>query len=113
MGARCDELCGAMVADVRVVDGVNVLRIDAVNREKGGSVKHRVSVRTVPLHPAIIREGFLAYVATLPNGGALFPMITPDRFGKVVATGKRRSDIGCAKKLKVVDKLNQPNHAWR
>src|SRR5207253_8489398 len=58
-GTRCDEPFGAMVADVRVDDGINIIRIDPVNREEGGSVKNRTSIRSVPLHPAPVSGGFL------------------------------------------------------
>ena len=69
-GARVEELCGAMAADVRVEDGINIIRIDTENREEGGSVKNLASIRSVPLHPALIEEGFLMYVQSLstPEG---------------------------------------------
>jgi hypothetical protein len=80
-GARLDELCGAMVADVWTEkaalreDGIAAIRIDPVNREEGGSVKNQASIRTVPLHPALIAEGFLEYVASLSKNGPLFPTV--------------------------------------
>jgi integrase len=34
------------------------------------------SERTIPLHPIVIEAGFLAYVASLPEGSLLFPGYT-------------------------------------
>lgn len=111
-GARCDELCGAMASDVLIQDGVNVLRIDPVMRESAASVKNETSIRTVPLHPAIIAEGFLDYVRGLPKNGPLFPKLSPDRFGKRGGNGSK--SIGrWVRKLGINDPRKQPSHAWR
>jgi integrase len=112
-GARCDELCGAMVADVRVEDGINTIRIDVANREEGGSVKNSASIRSVPLHPALIDEGFLKYVASLPKDSPLFPKVTPDRFGKRGGNGSKTIGRWVRDKVGITDKRKAPNHSWR
>lgn len=112
-GARCDELCGAMAADVRAEDGVNIIRIDPVTREEGGSVKNRSSIRSVPLHPALVAEGFLDYVASLPKGGPLFPKVTPDRFGKRGGNGSKTIGRWVREKVGITDTRKAPNHSWR
>jgi integrase len=111
--ARCDELCGAMAADVRIEDGVNVVRIDPANREEGGSVKNTASIRNVPLHPARIAEGFLEYAASLPKDGPLFPNVTPDRFGKRGGNGTKTIGRWVRNKVGITDKRKAPNHSWR
>jgi len=112
-GARCDELCGAMAADVRVEDGVDVIRIDPANREKGGSVKNLSSVRSVPLHPALITEGFLTYVESLPKGSPLFPKLTPDRFGKRGGNGSKTIGRWVRTTVGITEPRKAPNHSWR
>jgi integrase len=112
-GARCDELCGSMAADVRVEDGIIIIRIDPVNREEGASVKNLSSIRSVPLHPALIAEGFLEYVANLPGNGPLFPELTPDRFGKRGGNGSKTIGRWVREKVGITDPRKAPNHSWR
>jgi integrase len=112
-GARCDELCGAMAADVRVEDGIHVIRIDPADREEGGSVKNLASIRSVPLHPVLIAEGFLTYVESLPQGAPLFPKLTPDRFGKRGGNGSKTIGRWVRDKVGITDPRKAPNHSWR
>jgi len=112
-GARCDELCGAMTEDVGVEDGVNVIRIDVANREAGGSVKNVASIRSIPLHPALLAEGFLNYVDSLPRGGPLFPDLTPDRFGRRGGNGSKTIGRWIRRRVGISDPRKAPNHSWR
>jgi integrase len=112
-GARVDEICGAMVRDIDVIDGIHCLHIRLDHREKGASLKNENSVRVVPLHPAIITDGFLAYVASLSKNGPLFPNVTPDRFGKRGGNGTKTIGRWIRKKIGITDPRIQPNHAWR
>lgn len=112
-GARCDELCGAMAADVREEEGIHFIRIDPANREAGGSVKNRSSIRSVPLHAALLTEGFLDYVIRLPKDGPLFPTVTPDRFGKRGGNGSKTISRWVRETVGIVDPRKAPNHSWR
>jgi integrase len=112
-GARCDELCGAMAADVRVEDGVWIIRIDPADREIGGSVKNRASIRSIPLHPALVAEGFLDYASSLPKDGPLFPDLTPDRFGKRGGNGSKTLGRWVRISVGITDPRKAPNHSWR
>ena len=71
-----------MVADIERDDDVWVLRIRLDNRDDDAELKTINAERTLPLHPALIEEGFLDYVAGLPNNVALFANIKPDMFGR-------------------------------
>jgi integrase len=102
-----------MAADVRLENGIHVIRIDPANREQGGSVKNRASIRTVPLHPALIAEGFLTYVESLPKEGPLFPKLTPDRFGKRGGNGSKTLGRWVRDKVGITDPRKAPNHSWR
>lgn len=112
-GARIDEICGAMVSDVKKEGDINYIRIDPANREEGGSVKNAASIRSVPLHPAVVAEGFLKYVAKVPKDGPLFPGVTPDRFGKRGGNGQKTIGRWVREKVAITDRRKAPNHAWR
>jgi len=106
-GARISEICQLRVEDIITDVGVPCMRITA----EAGSVKNSSSERIVPLHPALIQEGFLAFVRAHASG-ALFTGIEPDRFGNRGGNGTKvlgrwvhsLFDGGVSK---------QPNHAWR
>ena len=51
----------------------------------GRRVKNRGSERLIPLHPELIRLGFMTYVAQQRGAGEtrLFPELKPDRNGKL------------------------------
>jgi integrase len=76
-GARLSEVCQDMKSDIINFDGIMFLRIhedpaaDAAEGEALRSVKNGMSIRTVPIHPALATEGFLDYVMRLPAGSPL------------------------------------------
>ena len=109
-GARLEEVCQSLVRDIRESKGVWYLDINSDHETK--SLKNAGSARKVPLHPALIEEGFLDYLGTLPADGPLFPDLSPDRFGrrggngtKIIGRWVRASGITNPRKA--------PNHAWR
>lgn len=59
-GARRRELAQLMIEDVRFEDGVTFLKI--IDTGEGQSVKTDVSIRRVPVHPELVRCGFLKFV---------------------------------------------------
>jgi integrase len=117
MGARLDEPAGAAVADIEKIGSYWVIIIRLENRHKGASIKNESSVRKVPLHPALIREGFLDYVAKLPKDGALFPSLKPDTFKSKGGTATKRVGPMIRKLAKVMPSLADtdlsPSHSWR
>jgi hypothetical protein len=69
-GARVGEIAQARKEDVTRSEGGNwVLHIHADGPSR--TIKTDHSERLVPLHPALIAEGFSEYVAALPAGAAL------------------------------------------
>jgi integrase len=110
-GARLEEIVGAAAADIEHIDGVWCLHIRLDNRGEDATLKTRASTRIVPLHPAILAEGFLGYVNSVPRNGPLFPTLPCDAFGKRsgVATkrlGKWLRAVGITDPRKVY-------HSWR
>ncbi len=80
-GARLEELGQLLVSDVREEDGISYLDIRAGD---GKSLKTKSSMRKVPLHPELIRLGFLEY-AKGQQGPRVFPELKPDTHGKLTS----------------------------
>ena len=106
-------ICGANVSDVYEFGGVWCLDIRLDNRGEDGSLKTGPSERKVPLHPAIITEGFLDYAHSLSKDGPLFPGITPDRFGSRAGNGTKTIGQWIRQRVGITDPRKAPNHAWR
>jgi integrase len=107
-GARLDEVCQAYTSDVRTAQGIWYLDI---NEDHGKRLKNKGSIRKVPLHQALVDDGFLDYVQSLPEG-PLFPDLTPDRFGSPGGTATKR--LGrWIRSLGIEDPKKVPNHSWR
>jgi integrase len=102
-----------MVSDVRRDGDIQYIRIDPANREEGASVKNKGSIRSVPLHPVLIAEGFLDYVKGLKKPGPLFPNVAPDRFGKRGGNGQKTIGRWVRQKVGIKDRRKAPNHSWR
>ena len=111
-GARVGEVVQSDRGDVSVEDGIPVLRIH--DQGAGRSLKNAESRREVPLHPALVGEGFLAYVAALKPGSALFPDIPADKvFGTRAATASKRMGLWLRKSLALTDAAISPAHSFR
>jgi integrase len=82
-GARLEEIGQSQVEDIREENGVWLLDINA--QGSGKSLKTKGSRRKVPLHPELIRCGFLVYVDGLraQNENRLFPDLKPDCAGRI------------------------------
>jgi integrase len=106
-GARLEEVCQARVQDIREDAGIAYLDITPA----AGPLKNAGSARKVPLHPALIAEGFLDYVRAL-RPGALFPDLKPDRFGRRGGTATKV--LGRAlRSLGIIDRRKVAGHSWR
>ena len=62
-GARIGELCQLRVSDLEVTKGIHALSIS--DEGEGQIVKTDAGVRKVPVHPELVRLGFLDYVEAL------------------------------------------------
>lgn len=83
-GARLEELGQCRVADVKEEDGIPFLDLRVI--EQGKALKRDSSRRMVPVHPELIRCGFLHYVQQRRKAGdeRLFPDLRSGR-SKVTA----------------------------
>ncbi|MGH7093745.1 MAG: hypothetical protein ACREFB_09455, partial [Stellaceae bacterium] len=123
-GCRLDEVAGRNVADIEKVGSYYVLNIPAPEDDDDDDnpvhVKNEGSVRRVPLHPVLTREGFIdEYVKKLPQDGPLFPDLKPDRFGRRAGTATKEMSRWLRRVQKelgivLVDKVRYvANHSWR
>ena len=83
-GARQAELGSLTAANVQTDAETGVVLLNFVSeRARGKRVKTEASERVVPVHPDVIRLGFLSYVeARKRDDGAdawLFPSVSPDK----------------------------------
>ena len=108
-GARIEEVAGAAAADVKLEAGVHFLDLHPEGRRLK-NVGH--SVRRVPLHPAVLAEGFLAYVKKLPKDGPLFPDAKPDKYGKRSAQVSKKLGREL-RSLGITDPRKVAGHSWR
>jgi integrase len=106
-GARIAEICQLRSEDIKQITGIWCIAFAA----EAGSLKNVNSERVVPVHSALIDEGFLKFVASARKG-PLFPDLAPDRFGSRGGTGTKILSRWI-RSLGVVDKRISPNHSWR
>jgi integrase len=109
IGARVGEVAQLWGRRIVVEDGIPSMRIAPA--EDGGSLKNEGSERTVPIHRAIIGQGFLDFLASKGDG----PLFYHRR-----AAGQKHPSKGVGNHLAewireqgFTDKRKAPNHAFR
>jgi integrase len=106
-GARVAEICQLRVEDVVSLDGIRCFRITP----EAGPLKTSNSERAIPVHSALIDEGFLTFVSGVGKG-PLFPGLPLDQFGSRGGNGTKV--LGrWVRSLGIEDKRISPNHSWR
>jgi hypothetical protein len=103
----------ATVRDIGKGGDIFLLAIRLDFRDADASLKTEESDRKVPLHPALIEEGLMEYVAGLPKDGSLFPDIPPDRFGRRSGTATKWIGKCIRQTVGITDRRFDPNHSWR
>jgi integrase len=83
-GLRNGEAAGLRVEDIGEEDGVSVIRIRAY---EGKALKTKGARGSLPVHPELLRLGFLAFVAERRGAGVelLFPEGTANNRGQIGA----------------------------
>jgi integrase len=111
-GARVEELGGLRVEDVKDENGVPYLFIRMTDERR---LKNEGSERRVPLHPALLAAGFLAYVAEMRKKGSamLFPELKADAHGKLTRLWGKRFARHVRVVCGVADKRKAPMHSLR
>ena len=93
--ARLSELADAYCRDIVCEFGVWVIKFRRKYRSPDQRLKTKVSIRDVPLHSALLTEGFLDYVDKIRvqygDGAPLFPNLRLDGYGR--RSGQASSDL--------------------
>jgi integrase len=81
-GARLGELAPLTIADVTADEATGISTIKVTeDLEQGRRLKNVGSRRVVPIHPELVRLGFLRFVEDVRQGGGskarIFPLLTP------------------------------------
>jgi integrase len=108
-GARLSELADADTRDIYrdPHSEIWVMKIHRKYRSPDQRLKSVVSTRIVPLHEAVLAEGFLEYVKSVGDG-PLFPQLRLDGYGR--RSGQASSDI--SEWPRNVVKITDPNKTW-
>jgi integrase len=106
-GARLDELGQLLLTDVKHEDGIDYLDLNTL--DEGKKLKTGTSRRRVPLHPELVRCGFLRYVGGLraSKDRQVFPSLRPDKMGSWTAALSKKlnrylNDVGITDRRKVI-----------
>ena len=106
-GARISELCQLRVEDILEVEDIWCIKFDP----DAGSLKNASSERIIPIHPALIENGFLIFVSKFKSG-PIFPDLPQDKFGKRGNNGTK--SVGrWVRSLGLTDERLSPSHSWR
>ncbi|MBX6375398.1 MAG: hypothetical protein IRZ13_14340 [Acetobacteraceae bacterium] len=109
-GMRPAAVLQLTAGDIRSDAGTPYISVNADAEGKGVKTGER---RHVPIHPALVREGFLRYVAGLTCDAPLFP---DEKSGPSDKRGERTwNTIGrwVRNKVGISDRRKKPNYGWR
>ncbi len=81
--------------------------------EDGGSLKNEGSERTVPLHPALIEQGFLDFVKERGTGPLFYRKSSGKTTKKHASKGITNRLAGWVREIGFDDPRKAPNHAFR
>ncbi len=111
-GARMTELGQALVSDIKTDQDITYLDINALEGDK--SLKTASSRRQVPIHPELVRCGFLRYVSERKEKGdkRLFPGLKPDSKGSPTGNFSKQFGRHLRVRLKITDK-RKTFHSFR
>ena len=112
-GARLGEITQGRKEDIQREGDAGPWFIHLHAEGAGRTLKTPQSERMVPLHPALIAEGFLDFVHSLPAGGSLCPDLRPDTFGTLKGTATKKHGRWVRRTVGITDKSKDPAHAWR
>jgi integrase len=105
-GMRLSEAIEADCRDVEILDdGLVVFHIRLDHRVPGMRLKNKTSIRSLPIHSAVLNGGFLDYWKSVvaAGGGQLFPQVTLNRDGRKSTNASRVLGEWLRKVVKITD----------
>ena len=109
-GARVGEIADLRRRDVRQEGGVWI--VDIVPTATRG-LKTDQAQRMVPLHPAVLAEGFLLYVEATPADGPLWPDLRPAFDGTRGTAATKAHSRWIRNSVGITDTRIAPAHSFR
>lgn len=108
--ARINELAQLRKEDVKARTGIPFIGITSSD-ENGQEIKTSSSRREVPIHKALIKEGFLRWVQKQPSGW-LFSDLPAGRYGRREDAASKRYGRWLRKEVGITDR-RVVGHSWR
>jgi integrase len=114
-GMRQNEICQLLPTDIDEIAGVPVIRVRKT--QSWQRLKSSRARRVVPVHPELLRIGFLQYVAGCrrANSSLLFPELKPDVRGYLAGNFQKRFAT-FRKSIGITDRdatFHSFRHTWR
>ena len=107
-GARLMEAVQLFREDIGFENNIWFIDINEGDKQlTGKSVKNESSVRRVPVHPTLVKIGFLDFVATVPKGERLFAEI---KIGPAIQRHRHASKM--FNKLLLIAGIKGPRKVW-
>ncbi len=110
-GARIGELARLWGEEIKIENGVHFMQIKAA--PDGGSLKTHNSERQVPLHPALINDGFLDFVKAKGGGPLFYRRSSGDLNKRHASKGVSNHVAAWIREQGFRDPRKAPNHALR
>jgi integrase len=110
-GARIGELAQLWGEEIKIENGVHFMQIKAA--PDGGSLKTHNSERQVPLHPALINDGFLDFVKAKGGGPLFYRRSSGDPNKRHASKGISNHVAEWIREQGFRDPRKAPNHALR
>jgi integrase len=109
-GMRVGEVLQLTGADIRQDGGIPYI---AIHEDDAGKSVKNSERRNVPIHRALIAEGFLDYARSVAPSDPLFPDKRPDRFGQRGGRGWNLVGKWVRDTVGITDQRYGPDHSWR
>ena len=110
-GARIGELAQLWGSAIKIENGVHFMEIKPA--ADGGSLKTPNSERQVPLHPTLIKDGFLDFVKTKGEGPLFYQRGSGDPNKRHASRGVSNHVAAWIREQGFRDPRKAPNHALR
>ena len=109
-GMRVGEVLQLTANDIREEDGIHYI---AVNEDKAGKSVKNSNRRNVPIHTALIVEGFISYARAIADDGPVFPDKQLDAFGQRGGRGWNAVGKWVRETVGICERRKGPDHSWR
>ncbi len=110
-GARIGELAQLWAEGIKIENGIHFMEIKAA--PDGGSLKTPNSERRVPLHPILIKDGFLDFVKTKGKGPLFYQRSSHEPNKRHASKGLSNHLAAWIREQGFRDPRKAPNHAFR